>query len=305
METVFRTATAQDMAPLWALLDREFIVSRGRAMSLRQRYPATYDLANAHHFHLARTADGALAAGLATRRFSWRDGGSTFVGAMLGAVCTEAGFRRQGIGSALLRWSLAQLQSEGVEFAVLWSARQDFYRHLGWLAVDGGVVGRATGRAMEHVAVALAAALAVERIPAPACDTEIIEAIRSQYLDVRVLRQAHDYAQQPIPVDDVELLLWRHARSAAYALVGSTAAQTIVYEMVGAETGFPALWQVAQARPASILVNDCRGSASFAWLSRHADIAWEDKQLAMWQPLAAGLGAADFARWPIPYFDRI
>ncbi|HEX7640965.1 MAG TPA: GNAT family N-acetyltransferase [Burkholderiaceae bacterium] len=298
MDAVFRVAEERDLAELWALFDREFIISRGRAISLRERYPATYAADNVKGLYLARTPDGALAACLAARTFSMCHGGATLRGAMLGGVCTDAPYRRQGMGGALLRWSAAHLRETGIEFAVLWSARQDFYRRLGWQQAGGGVLGRVTGDRKD-------AALRVEVMPAAACDVQYIEAIRAQYLDTRVLRSADDYAQLPIPADAVDLFLWRDAGNAAYALAGRSAAQAIVYEMVGAEQGFAALWQAVRSGHADVLINDCRGSASFSWLSRHAAIAWEDKPLALWMPLAGAADAVGHGQWHIPYFDRV
>ncbi|HEX8954843.1 MAG TPA: hypothetical protein VF798_01135, partial [Burkholderiaceae bacterium] len=77
MDAVFRVAEERDLAELWALFDREFITSRGRAMSLRERYPATYAADNVDGLYLARTPDGSLAACLAARTFSMCHGGAT------------------------------------------------------------------------------------------------------------------------------------------------------------------------------------------------------------------------------------
>ncbi|MBV8634429.1 MAG: GNAT family N-acetyltransferase [Burkholderiaceae bacterium] len=298
MDAVFRIASAQDSNELLALFDREFIASRGRTTSLRRRYPSTYDDASASGWYLARSADGALAAGLATRAFSMHDGGKILRGAMLGAVCTDAPYRRRGIGGALLQWCAGQLREAGIEFAVLWSGQPDFYRKLGWRQAPGGVLGRAAGSTGD-------AAHEVDLMPAAACDAQFLETIRARHLATRVLRDPRDYAQLPIPADAVDLLLWREAGKGAYALVGRAGSEAIVYEMAGAKQGFPALWQTVLAGHTNILVNDCRGSDSFSWLSEHARIHWEDKPLALWLPLAGDAVCTGLDPARIPYFDRI
>lgn len=282
------------------MLDNEFILSKGRKTSIAQRFPSTFCADNVENIFLAEE-NGTIVAAFLGKRFEWRQPDRIWQGAMIGAVYTDPTRRGKGIGSALLKWGVQALQDAGAEFAVLWTTQPEFYQRLGWNSADIGMFGNCgsgTG--------AGAALDSVRAVPSAMCNEREIDDIRTQYLDAYVCRQPLDYSQQPVPAENVDVLLWTEdGEPASYALLGRIGGTGILYELVGSESGFGDLWEAIRRRHKKIVINDSAESASYRWLSKNTDIAWENKKLAMWLPLSADVDVAAMSQWYIPYFDRI
>jgi len=302
MPPLCRSATAAEMPALCAMLDREFISDRGRTISLSRRFPSTLGIGNVDNILLALVA-GETAAALLSRPFSWQFQGKRYKGAMIGAVCTGAAYRGQGLATLLLGYAASRFQEQGIEFAVLWSTQHGFYEKSGWICLDHGMFGDSGER--NHVGSALAE---VEVRPLSPAEDSRLDAISARYMPGKVARSLADWEQLPVPAERVDALLWkRDGKVAAYALAGRAGTTAFVYEMAGDEEGFSAIWRMLASSCARILVNDHPRHESCRWLSAHAGIAWENKRLAMWLPLSVELKAAPqtFADWYISYFDRI
>ena len=295
-----RVAQPKDLGRLHPVLDHEFIVSKGRKTSIAQRYPSTFCTANAENIFLAED-DGEIVSTFLCKRFTWQQAGKKWQGAMIGAVYADPKRRAQGIGSSLLQWGVQALTDAGMDFAVLWTTQPEFYERMGWNAADVGVLGNCSsgagvGETLDSIKI----------LPLPMSNNREIDDIRVQCLDNYVQRQVLDYSQQPIPAESVDVLFWSDdGESSSYALLGQVGATGILYEMVGSENGFADLWEMIRRRHKKIVINDSVNSASYNWLSQHADIAWEEKKLAMWLPLSKELNISAISQWYISYFDRI
>jgi putative acetyltransferase len=295
-----RAAQPADLDRLGQMLDNEFIFGKGRKTSLAQRYPSTFCAANVGNIFVAEE-NGQIVAAFLCKRFEWHQPDRNWQGAMVGAVYADPKRRGEGLGSALLKWGMQALQAAGVEFAVLWTTQPDFYGRLGWNGTDIGVFGNCgsgsgSGAALDSVRV----------LPLALCNEREVDDIRVQCLDAYVCRQSLDYSQQPIPAENVDILLWTEdGEASSYALLGRVGGTGIVYEMVGSESGFADLWESVRLRHKKIVINDSADSASYRWLSQHTDIVWESKKLAMWLPLSAEIDVNAMSKWYIPYFDRI
>jgi predicted N-acetyltransferase YhbS len=299
-----RVAQPAELDRLFAMLDQEFVLSKGRKTSLASRYPSTYCSANAGNIFLAEE-NGQLISACLCKRFEWQQPGRSWQGAMIGGVYTDPQRRGKGIGSALLQWGAQTLRGAGVEFAVLWTMQPGFYERLDWVAADIGMfgscdsgsgIGDASDSDLESV----------RAVPLAMSNDREIDDIRTQWLDAYVHRQPLDYSQQPIPAESVEVLFWSDdGESSSYALLGRTGGTGILYEMVGSENGFNDLWDAIRRRHKKIVINDSLNAASYRWLSQNTNIAWDSKKLALWLPLSPELDIAATSQWYIPYFDRI
>jgi predicted N-acetyltransferase YhbS len=295
-----RVAQPAELERLFAMLDQEFVLSKGRKTSLASRYPSTYCAANAGNIFLAEE-NGQLIAACLCKRFEWQQPGRSWQGAMVGGVYTDPQRRGKGIGGALLQWVAQTLRGTGAEFAVLWSTQSGFYERLHWVAADIGMFGSCgsgvgSGEGLDSV----------RALPLAMSNDREIDDIRVQWLDAYVHRQALDYSQQPIPAESVEVLLWSDdGESSSYALLGRTGGTGILYEMVGSESGFNDLWESIRRRHKKIVINESLNTASYRWLLQNTDIAWESKKLALWLPLSSEVDIAAMSQWYIPYFDRI
>ena len=289
--TTISSCRGGDFGTLLPLLDQEFIYGKGRKLSLGQRFPDVLDGRHPANILIARV-DGGIASALATKTFSWITSGRSWRAAMIGMVYTRPAMRGSGTGSALLRATQTKLSREGLDFAVLWTARPDFYARQGWSGIDCGMLGRMRAAAPDTHAAAL---------PAPGSDFNWIEALRERHAPVRAARTELTYASLYPPAERLELL----RGDSAYAIVGSSEGHAYLYEILGEEAELPALWARLAERYSDLYLNLQRGTAAERFLSAQAGISWQEQRLAMWLPLSAAARNAPYADWYIPFLDRI
>lgn len=298
MNTDIRACQPGELDRLIFLLDEEFVFGKGRTISLRQRFPTVYCGNNLHNLLLC-TEGKEIASALAMRPFDWREGNEIFSGAMIGAVYTHPARRKEGLASRLLDETVKRLREEKVDFGVLWAEQQSFYTRLGWAASDYSVLGEIEPNELMPESFG-----DVSRLPVEACAPRL-EGIRQSWLNAMTLRRPEDYCRLPLPTERVEVL-WREDRQkTAYALLGSRGTTGFLYELVGDTACFPVLWREACRDRRRIFINDRAGSHSCRWLTDHAGITWQEKNLAMWLPLSKRVDMSRLEQWHIPYFDRI
>jgi predicted N-acetyltransferase YhbS len=297
---VARTATPADLDRIVAQLDQQFVFGKGRRISLAQRFPAVYCRENVGNMFLL-DEQGEVLSCLVCKPFDLLHKGNRWRGTMIGAVYTRADRRGEGLATHVLEHSAKTLCERGLDFAVLWTDQSGFYTRLGWFSADIGVLGELESDArVPHLYGE------VRRIPVQAGDFDCIERIRQRWCVCLTPRRIGDYLQLPLPAETVELLTWREGtEQAAYALVGSDGAMTVLYELIGYPGGFPALWSEMCRGSRRILVNDAIGSSSRHWLARNTCLVWRAKPLAMWLPLSSKIDKAQVKHWHVPYFDRI
>lgn len=293
-----RFCQPDELERLVALLDNEFIFGKGRAISLRLRFPTVFCPNNLQNIIVCKDGDEIVSA-LAMRQFDWREGGEYFRGAMIGMVYTHPARRGNGLASRLLKAAASRLHEGGVDFGVLWSRRQSFYSRLGWVADDFGVLGEVELKDI------IAGSPGNVTLPALEAGSSLLEEIRRSRLNMITLRRTEDYRQLPLPAESVDVLWCENRGRVAYALFGSSGETGFLYELVGEVSFFPALWQKGCCGRKRIFINDRINSYSCSWLADHTAVSWENQNLAMWLPLSKRVGMSRMAQWYIPYFDRI
>lgn len=293
-----RSCRPEELERLIFLLDDEFVFGKGRAISLRLRFPTVYCFSNLSNILLCMDGEK-IASALAMRPFDWCADGEIFRGAMIGAVYTHAEQRRKGLASRLLEAAAIQLREKGTDFGILWTGQQSFYARLGWVAVDCSVLGEVKPG---NFGMETSDGVARMQMPAGAL---LAEGIRRRGLNSMILRRPEDYRQLPLPAERVDFLWHENQGKAAYALLGSSGEAGFLYELAGDVTCFPALWREACRDRQQVFINDRTGSTSCCWLTDHAEVGWENKKLAMWLPFSERVGIHRVKQWHIPYFDRI
>jgi predicted N-acetyltransferase YhbS len=277
------------MPALIALLDQEFVVSKGRSISLAQRLPAALHADNCANILLACRGDE-IAAAIVIKRFDWITRERSWRGAMIGLVYTRPAERGQGFASRLLRAAEEKLRADDTAFAVLFTAQPEFYRRLGWSGADCGMFGTYVG----------AGGSAAGCIPAGA---DAIEVLRLRSPGARMARDSASYRSLPLPAERLEMRVSPGA--AAYAIYGVRGECAYVYEFGGAASGYAALWQDICAAARTVYINERSGSAAKQWLANIPSINWREHALAMWLPLAEPDCARHFGDWYVPFLDRI
>jgi predicted N-acetyltransferase YhbS len=278
-------------------LDQEFILGKGRRGSLASRLPHVVNRALTSNVYVARSGSGWMAS-VAVRKFEWRTPARNWQGAMVGLVYTKPECRGRGAAAGLLREVATHLRTEGVEFGVLWTKIQDYYRRLGWVSADHGLFGQGTASRFARDAA--------RAQPFEAGEIPYVEAIRERWCPCRVARTAACYAARPLPCDSLELVKAQAPGEAeGYALVGRAGDVGYVYEVHGAPAAYISIWEALCASYAKVLVNDHAGGVFSSWLSNSKAIVWGEQQQTMWYPLSKDATVDLLAQWHVGYFDRI
>lgn len=299
MNQEIRSCQVAELDRLLPLLDEEFIFGKGRTVSLRLRFPKVFCSNNLHNI-LIYTAGDEIAAALAMFPFDWHVDGKIFRGAMIGAVYTHPAWRKQGLASRLLEAAALQMHEQKIDFGVLWTGQPAFYVRLGWQAADCSVLG--------EIEIDPSAAAETESLPVikkQAEEAALLDQIRCRVLKAMIVRHAEDYRQLPVPAENLELLWCEHQGKVAYALLGSNGGTGFLYELVGDADCFSALWRAVCRGQRRIVINDQVDSATCHWLTNHAGVIWQRKNLTMWLPVSKRVDMSCFAQWHITYYDRI
>ena len=271
-----------------ALLDEEFIASRGRSVSLATRFAAAFGEPEARL--IVAREDARIVAATLLRPFNWLTEQATRRGAMIGMVWVQRERRRGGLGSALMS-EAARLLRKHAEFGVLWTAQPAFYLGLGWMAADCGVLGRMHG---DGDSAPMTAGEFDALVPQ-------IHAAREAQADERIERSIACYRSLPPPAASSEALF----EAGAYAVVGRLEGTAYVNEIGGEVAGYPQLEQALRRGYRDIVLNLKRGSAAHLWFESRPGIAWSAQSLAMWLPGSRALDPDGPAHWYIPFLDRI
>lgn len=271
-----------------ALMDEVFIRSRGRSMSLADRFPAAFDARETTI--LAIRSGSTVDAALTIRPFSWLSGGGVRRGAMVGMVCTRLERRGAGLGLALMSEATRMLK-ETVDFGVLWTTRPAFYGRLGWHSADCGIMGSLHGAGGSPP---MAPSEARNRIAG-------VKRLRDAQDGERIERTPLCYATLLPPASIREVLL----ESGTYAVIGRDNDTAYVYEIGGDATGLTRLHERLCERYGDIHLNLKRGAAAHRWFRAQPDITWYDQNLAMWLPISPDIDMDVCSRWYVPFLDRI
>jgi predicted N-acetyltransferase YhbS len=291
MRIEVRRAEAELMNAVRTLVDDVFVRPRRLSPSLATRYPdilADERARNVFVACLGRRVVGTAA----VRPIVWRSDGDEGRAVAVGLVATDPDHRGRGIASVVLQTVAEAVAAEGASAAVLWTAQAAFYQRLGWETLDPGMLGASPG-----------ACAAREPPPAETLGGRVVASVatlRDRYASVPFERAPETWSVVPKPADAVSLYRFGEA----YALLGRAAdGRGYLYELVGEESGFPALWAAIHRDSSTVFVNDAPGTTSFRWLSQKGAVDWKPKPLAMWLKLdeRARLVAGLY----VPYLDRI
>jgi GNAT superfamily N-acetyltransferase len=270
-----------------ALLDQEFISSRGRTLSLSIRFASVLSQPDAR---LLATRNKGLESILLLRPFDWITPSRNYRAAMIGLVWTHPELRGRGHGSALLAEAAQCMRRDHIDFAVLWTTRTAFYARAGWIPADCGVLGHWQSATGSGGAPSEARAL-----------WPYIHSLRETHGGERVRRTLANYTMLPPPAIEHDAAV----EAGTYALIGRSGATGYVYEIGGGSEGLPALWRGLLPRYGELFINVRGGTEQHRWLSAQPGITWQDQKLAMWLALSGEVGAGHFRGWYVPFQDRI
>lgn len=270
------------------LFDSEFIFSRGRSISLAQRFSDVFSSGDC--FITAGKVADQLVSALVVRSFTWAGGNRKWRGAMIGLVCTRREYRGKGYAAELLAAAEQRCRVLGHDFAALWAGNHGIYKRLGWVAADRGMLG--TRRTCSHSATP-------DLSDPPAATIRRIHALHETRGSQQVERQLANYKHLLPPAE--RRLFFLEGNS--YALCGEHKRAGYVYDLAGSDVDMPRLWDKLSENFNDIYINVERDSAAHCWLQKHTLLEWKEQSLTMWKPLRSD--SVPFRQWHIPFMDRI
>lgn len=212
-----------------ALLDEEFVYSKGRSISLSKRMPCAYAEQNAKNIYCAMS-DHRLIGVVVTRRFETQVANEWITGYMIGGVVTRNEYRGQGVASQLL--SHMENTIKDASFFILWTGIPGFYKRLGWRDGVCGVFGRfqSPGGEKEQTDQRIVSYLLTPE------NMKKIDKLRTQS-KLAVLRECNDdrCVTIPLPAEKADILLAMNESNEpeAYAAIGIKADTVFIYELAG------------------------------------------------------------------------
>ena len=270
------------------LFDGEFIVSRGRSISLALRFSDVF--ATRDCFFTAGTIGRQVVSALVVRPFTWIVGNRKWRGAMIGLVCTRRQFRGNGYAAEILGAAERRCRELGCDFAVLWAGSHALYEHRGWIAADRGMLG--TRRMSSCSAPPYLS-------DPPAAIMRRVHALHEAREGQQVKRQLANYRHLPPPAERHLAFL----EGNSFALCGEHERAGYVYDLDGDPAAMPRLWDRISASFNNLYINVERDSAAHCWLRKHTPIEWNEQSFTMWKPLRPD--PVPFRQWYIPFMDRI
>lgn len=298
MDVIIKKCDRETLPELITLIDKEFIYSKGRSVSLATRYSSLFSDNNLENVYVAFSGETLLAT-TTVRKFVLLSDGQLWKGAMIGLVCTALEARGRGLGSLVMDAIVQENKKSDMDFMVLWTGINGFYERLGWITEDDGAFGK----------VNFGVFCCNDKLSDPLICSNVdfgwIEQMREEHLSQRVLRSKDDYTVIPPSVDVVEYFICKGTDANGYAIVGRKDRNGFIYEMVGSPDAFQVLLQSIGQHVDNLFVNDRPNSISGLWMNERQCVEWQPQNQTMWYGLSNGFAEVSCKGLYIPYFDRI
>ena len=279
-------------------IDREFVLNKGRRLSLSCRYPNVISQQNVKHIQVA-VMDHSICGAVAIRMFDYLIGKSLWHGAMIGMVWVEPKYRGKDVGKELITTIGTYLKENHCDFGVLWTGQPLFYQKLGWFISDTSLYAEINGN---RVSVKTEPVICRTL---NSSDIVHLANIRINRELQRVVRAPLDYHVKPIPVDEVDCFFVTDNEGDGYALVGKADNCGFFYEMDAPPVLWDIIWRAITMQYEKLIINGQRGEPFSKWLTDMHQIKWQQQNKTMWLPLSQRAYDISLESFYIPYFDRI
>ena len=287
--------TPDDLDTFVELLDKDNLIPEGSGLSIKDRFPAVFNLENLANIYLAK-ASGAVLSGVCIRRFNWITPSDVYRGAMLGMLSARP--EMAGLVYMIIKAVQLDMEKEKLDFGVLWTESKDYRRMPGWIESDRGISGKTLSKSIFPEVTPFPARTVQEE------DIAWVEILRRRWYPRRAGRQQEIYATIPLPGNQLEIISrdTTNHDDRFYVISGRVGDVGVVYEVVGKPSSYPMIWESLSNAYKSLIFHECEGSLFENWLDRNVDITWEQNNQAVWLPLREKL---PFKEWYIPCLDRM
>lgn len=278
-----------------AFADRVFLRARGLPGSVATRYPMAFQPGTAT-IYVQLAYDQSPVSGMCRRDFVLTtENGRALRGTMIGLVGTNPDARGRGHASRILAEIENDCRLDRRDFMVLWSRNHTFFEGLGWVRAGHSLFGKIELPLSSHVPES------VHRGQPEAASIGAAEHICREFGHRIINRPKEAWFTRPMQCDQVELVL----TDRAYVLLGhSSSGPSVLFEMIGDEFAFEALWLAVASTSSSLFVNAALGGPSQGWLEA-AGATLNPTRLAHWKRLGSFAEDVSFEGFDIPFFDRV
>ncbi len=260
-------------------VDEEFIFSRGRTLSLVERFPRAFDRPTPENSVLG-FCGADLVCGASIHELTLRLGTEQVRVAAVGAVWTHASFRGRGLGAQLLSEIIHRTRARGFLAIVLWSNLHSFYARSGFRLHDRGWAAEFIGEGLGGGAFPSLAEAAVDAL----------------WNESAVVRSAMDWRNIPLP----SVRTFIAERNGARVIGGELDDRCFVYESSGDSARLREVLGLLHRRYRYLFVNSSPRERD---LYAACGLVLRPQSLTMWLPLTReGELLVDVY---VPYIDRI
>ena len=303
MGLIVRPCGPNELSSVLESMDREFVYSKGRSLSLSRRFPNIISQDYIEHIQVAEI-DHSICGSLTIRMFDFSVEKHIWRGAMIGMVLVNPRYRGHGVGKQMMAAAGRSLHDERAEIGVLWTGIPEYYERMGWFLSDSSLLG-------ERIDLPASSSAKLSNSDALACgplvsmDIARLERVRSELETQFVIRMPIDYQVLPLPATDVNCFWASTKEGEGYALVGEADGIGYLYELVAPPVIWGTLWAEVAGRHNRLLVNGQAGDPFCEWLTEKNYVKWQSQKKTMWFCVSPGIAKVPLETWHIPYFDRI
>lgn len=131
-------ANASNIEQILDLVNQEFILSRGKTLHIKNRYPYLFDEPNFKNIFILQEDSSDLLAVMVVKTVDLVLSGSTVKLFFVGSQVTPLQHRGLGYGKFLFEYVSELYLSNGFDCGVGWTRLQDHYLKSGWVSYENG-----------------------------------------------------------------------------------------------------------------------------------------------------------------------
>jgi len=284
------------------LVDNEFIFSRNRSISLKERYKGVFNEDNYKNIFLYIYNECVVSI-VVTKSFEFIINRKKLKGSMIGEVFTKPDYRGKGLSTELLNFIDEELKDRQIDFAVLWTGIHNFYKRLNWIGFDTGVLGKLVKRKQ----LKIKKKIYLNNITIKNTDNYIlIDKFRREHLTNYIVRKnlENTYQSLPIPAEKLKINIVKDKkeRLLGYIVHGEKGKDCFVYEILGDILSIKKL--IDNLFFEKVFLNLNKSDNEFQFINELYDICWNNQNQAMWK-IYSDISEDELNNIYIPYLDRI
>jgi len=286
------------------LIDDIFIKSRKKRISCFKRFPTLFNQTNFCNLRIIK-GNNEVISHVGIKYCHYRlNKKKTKIG-MIGCVCTNPSYRGFELASLLMRDAEKQMSEKGTVLGVLWTGIPSFYKKLGWVPYENGVLGK-----MSKKQKITNKSYTICKIASS--ELKHLNNLRIKGKNDYIIRKSIDLLSIlkntiPSSVEDRGILCAKSiSKLEAYIAFGNLNKNFYIYEIGGGNDAVPLLIDsiFSLCKPKRIFWNCKKDDPMISYLKKYFNITFTEKGLTMWKIFDQKY-KKELSNIYIPFLDRI